>query len=241
VGLLVGVAAVLAVAAFGGWWFFIRDDAPPEASIDDAAATLDDAGSGDAPAAEDGAPATFEGTWVVDSSIGSFDDFSGTFAGYRIQEEVATVGTSIAVGRTPQVTGTMTVTTDAVSAVDVEVDLTTLESDNNNRDRALASQGIEYEQFPTATFALTSPISLPAGLAEGRRVSTTATGDLTLHGVTNEVTLDVEAELRGDTAVVVGNAAVLLSDYSIDPPAGFSVLSIENEGTFEFQLFFTRQ
>jgi hypothetical protein len=33
---------------------------------------------------------------------------------------------------------------------------------------------------------------------------------------------------------------VLLGDYDIDPPTGFSVLSIDDEGLFEFQLFFSR-
>jgi hypothetical protein len=31
-----------------------------------------------------------------------------------------------------------------------------------------------------------------------------------------------------------------LADYGIDPPTGFSVLSISDDGTFEFQLFFAR-
>ena len=44
----------------------------------------------------------------------------------------------------------------------------------------------------------------------------------------------------------IGNQAgteaspVVLGDYGIDPPTGFSVLSIADQGTFELQLFFTR-
>lgn len=229
--------AVVAVAVVGvaGWWFLIRDDAPSEADIDTASETLSEADGAGAPSGDG-----VEGEWTVDPSIGSFDDFSGTWAGYRVDEELAGVGTNTAVGRTPDVTGTMTVEGDEVTAVDVEVDLTTLKSDNGTRDGALQSRGLESGTFPTASFTLTSPLALPDGVAAGERVTAQATGELTIHGVANEVTLEVEAELSDGAAAVVGQAPVVLADFDIEPPTGFSVLSIKDEGTFEFQLFFTR-
>ncbi len=234
-GVIAAAVVVVAVAGFAGWWFLIRDDAPSEADIGTAGETLAEADGEGAPSGDGVA-----GEWTMDPSIGSFDDFSGTWAGYRFDEELAGVGTNTAVGRTPDVTGTMTVEGDEVRAVDIEVDLTTLTSDNGTRDGALRSRGLESDTFPTATFTLTSPLALPDGVASGERVTAQATGDLTIHGVTNEVTLDVEAELSDGTAAVVGRAPVVLADFGIEAPTGFSVLSIEDEGTFEFQLFFTR-
>ena len=232
-GIITGiVVVVIAVAAFAGWWFLIRDDAPSEADIATAAEGLDDSG---------GATGDVEGDWGVDPSVGSFDDFSSTWAGYRFEEELASIGTNTAVGRTPDVTGTMSVAGDEVTAVDIEVDLTTLQSDSGTRDGALRSRGLESDEFPSATFSLTEPIALPAGAADGERVSTEATGDLTIHGTTRSVTLTVEAELSGDSAVVVGQAPVVLQDHGIEPPTGFSVLSIDDEGTFEFQIFFSKE
>jgi hypothetical protein len=64
-----GAVVVLGVAALAGWWFLVRDDAPPEADIDAAGETLDEAatpGSGDA-SSDTGA----DGTWSVDRSVGS--------------------------------------------------------------------------------------------------------------------------------------------------------------------------
>ncbi len=235
-GIVAGVAVlVVAVAGFAGWWFLIRDDAPPEADISTAGETLDEASGGQAAGA-----AGIEGDWTVDTSVGSFDDFTGTWAGYRFEEELASIGSNTAVGRTPDVTGTMTVAGDEVTAVDVEVDLTTLQSDSGTRDSALGSRGLESDQFPTATFSLTEPLALPAGAADGERVSTEATGDLTIHGVTQSVTLSVDAELSGTTAAVVGQAPVTLADFDIEAPTGFSVLSIKDQGTFEFQIFFSK-
>ncbi|MFP3901194.1 MAG: YceI family protein [Acidimicrobiia bacterium] len=234
--LLVSVAVLLVVAGVAGWWFLIRDDAPSEADIAEAGETLESGdGSGD-----DGTSGGLDGTWTVDGSIGSFDDFSGTWAGYRAREELASIGANTAVGRTPDVTGSMEVDGDTVTSVEVEVDLTTLESDEGLRDRALASRGLEHDRFPTATFTLAEPLTVPEGIDSGEQVGTTATGALTLHGVTRDVTVDVEAQLDGDRAAVVGSAPIRLGDFDIEPPSGLSVLSVEDDATFEFQIFFTR-
>lgn len=143
-------------------------------------------------------------------------------------------------GRTPDVTGSIEVAGDAVTGVEVEVDLTTLQSDDGRRDRALASRGLEHERFPTATFALAEPLELADGVESGERVSTTAAGALTLHGVTRDVTVDIDAQLDGERAAVVGSAPIRLADFDIDPPTGLSVLSVDDDGVFEFQIFFTR-
>ena len=241
----VAVVAVVALAGFAGWWFLIRDDAPPEADIATAGETLDEAGGeasgGAGGAGDEGGDAGVEGEWTVDTSLGSFDDFTGTYAGYRFDEELAGVGANTAVGRTPDVSGTMTGAGDQVAAADIEVDLRTLESDNGTRDSALRSRGLETDRFPTATFSLTGPLTLPAGVLDGERASVDATGDLTVHGVTREVTVVLEVELSGTAAAVVGQAPVVLGDFDIDPPTGFSVLSIDEQGLFEFQIFFTRR
>jgi polyisoprenoid-binding protein YceI len=239
IGIIAAIAAVVVVVAgFAGWYFLIRDDAPEEANIEAAGDTLDEATGSDtteAPAADG-----VDGGWAVDTSLGSFDDFSGTWAGYRVEEELAGIGSATAVGRTPDVSGSMTVSGGEVTAVDVEVDMTTLQSDNSQRDGQLGSRGLESDSFPTATFSLTEPIALPDGAAADGPVTVQATGDLTIHGVTREVTIDLEAEVTDASAAVVGQAPVKLTDFDIEAPTGFRVLSIQDDATFEFQIFFTR-
>lgn len=243
VGMIAGLAiVVLAAAAFAGWWFIIRDDAPEKASIDAAGQTLAESDSGTTATTATGASADdVNGTWQVDKSVGDFSDFSGTWAGYRVQEQLSGLGSNTAVGRTPDVTGTMTVEGNKVTGVDVNADLTSLQSDSGARDAALHSRGLQTDQFPKATFKLTDPVAIPAAVTDGKKASTTAQGELTVHGVTKPVTVKIETTLQGGKAAVVGNAPITLTDFGIEPPTGFRVLSIKDDGTFEFQIFFAKQ
>lgn len=217
------VVVVLGVAAFAGWWFFLRDDAPPEASL----VTRDSTTPVDPSATADGA-------WTVQQG-------EEVFAGYRVTELFA--GETIkktAVGRSPAVTGTMTVEGASIPSATIEVDMTKLTSDQSRRDNRIKSDGIQTDQFPTATFALTQPVTLPASPEVGTPVEVSAVGDLTLHGVTKSVTVPLQARWNGDTIDVAGQAAVVFTDYAINPPSVGGFVSVDGEGTFEFQLTFVR-
>src|SRR4051812_6188101 len=98
---------IVAIAVLGVWYFVFRDDAPPAVTLDSAAETLHDRTPNST--GSDVQPSTngLDGTWTVDDSIGSFTDFTGSFAGFRVQEQLAGVGAKTAVGRTPDVTGGM--------------------------------------------------------------------------------------------------------------------------------------
>ena len=74
----------------------------------------------------------------------------------------------------------------------------------------------------------------------GRRITVGATGDLTIRGVTKSVTIDLPAQLQGGVLVVVGSAPVALADYGVTAPTAPVVASVEDEGIFEFQLYFRR-
>ena len=102
-----------------------------------------------------------------------------------------------------------------------------------------STAGIETGTFPTATFTLTSPIELGTIPADGQEIDVTATGNLTLHGVTKPVQLALKARLSGSIIEVAGSTPIVFSDYNIQKPNSFAVLSIADQGTMELQLFFT--
>jgi polyisoprenoid-binding protein YceI len=234
----VGIAAV---AVFGVWYFVFRDDAPPAVSLDSASETLDSRSTSTTTGSSSGSSANgLDGTWTVDDSIGSFTDFSGSFAGFRVQEQLAGVGAKTAVGRTPDVTGGMTIEGTTIPKASFEVDMTTLTTDDARRDGAIRMQAIETGRFPTATFVLAQPITLPSIPAEGETITVEATGNLTLHGVTKSVTIPLQAQRKGDAIAVVGSLEIPFADYSINKPSAAAVLSVDDHGVMEIQLFLTR-
>ena len=88
------------------------------------------------------------------------------------------------------------------------------------------------------TFKLTSPITISDVPAAGTSVKQSITGELTLHGVTKTITMDVEGVIQDGKLVVVGSTDIAFADYNIGKPQGASVLSIADNGTMELQLIF---
>lgn len=236
---LLGAALLLALAAggaYGAWYVFLRPGGP--AAVDASQVALPSIAA-TAPASGVSDPG-IEGDWTVDTSVGSFSDFTSSYVGYRVQETLAGVGGQTAVGRTPDVSGSLTIEGTSVTAVQVTADLTTLQSDDDRRDGQLRRQAIETGTFPTATFELTAPIELPDNAASGEVFAASATGNLTLHGVTREVQVPIQARLENGVIVLTGSIEIVFADYQIDPPTSFAVLSVDDHGVMELQLFLTR-
>jgi len=259
-GLLIGggvaAVAVIAVAIFLVYWFVIRDDSPPAVDLQEAVSTVQDdttpeatpAPSPEATATEaaaaatatttpapqaEAAPGGVDGTWTLAEQEESF-------VGYRVEEELATIGYKEAVGRSPTIEATITIAGGQLTGVTVTADLRDLESDDSRRDGALRNQALESNRFPTATFELTEPIAVPDGLAAGDAIAVEANGTLTLHGVTRAVTIPLEAEMANGVLVVVGSLPIVFADYDIARPRSPILVSIEDNGVMELQLFLVR-
>ena len=218
---LVVVAAVLVVGAVVFYLVVLRDDPPDRLTLSP---------ESEEPATS-GGPETPEGSWVVRTG----DD---TVVGYRVRENLAGIDQEAA-GRTNDVQGTLTVEGDTtISAAEVTAGLQSLESDEDRRDNAIRTRGLETERFPEATFRLTQPAELPSSPARGQDLSATVTGELTLHGVTKAVEVPVQARWDGGTIEVVGSIPIVMADYDIDPPNVGGFVSVEDEGEIELQLTF---
>jgi len=229
-GWLAAAAAVLVLALAGGGYLLLtrNSDAPAPAALDTASATtattvLD---------AAQPATGTPDGAWQV-------RDDGSSFVGYRVRERLANLSSaSEAVGRSTQVTGSMQVAGDQVESVRVEADLRGLQSDEGRRDNAIRQRGLESERFPTAVFELAEPIRLDQEPVSGRQVNGQGKGRLTVHGVTREVSADLQGRWDGSTIQVAGRIPVRMSDFQIQPPQFGPVLSIEDSLTVEFRLTF---
>jgi polyisoprenoid-binding protein YceI len=180
------------------------------------------------------------GTYRVDREAVAydFDAGTGTFVGFRIDEELSTVGATTAVGRTPEVDGTVVLDgTELVEAL-VTADLTVLRTDISQRDNRVQG-ALDTGTHPTTTFELTEPVDLGAIPPVGEPVSVMAVGQLTLHGVTRPVTVPLDAVvLSGVSALLVtGSFEIALADYDIVAPSAPIVVSVADTGTVELQLY----
>jgi polyisoprenoid-binding protein YceI len=240
---LIGVVGAIVLVAAGGIWWLLRDDAPAEVSLAAAVESVAGADSGgDATASgSTGAVDGIEGSWVVDTETGEFDyeSATGTFAGFRIEEELASIGSTTAVGRTGDVTGSITIDGTTLTAASFEVDMTTITTNESGRDDRV-QEALETAANPTGSFTLTDPVELGDGAASGEPVAVTAAGDLTIHGVTRQVAIPLEAQLVDDTVVVTGSLDITFSDFDVDVPDSQVVVSVKDHGVMEVQLLLTR-
>jgi polyisoprenoid-binding protein YceI len=217
----------------------------PATPADDAtepSAATEDTTPAETPAAEDPAVGgDLSGTWNVDTTIGefSYQDSTGTFVGFRVAEELAGIGAVDAVGRTPVVSGTLTLDGSTLTAVSIEADMSAITTDDSRRDDKVW-EALDTATHPTATFVMGAPVDLGEAATAGEPVTVEAAGELTIKGVTQSVTFPLEAQYVGDTIVVVGQLEVVFADYGVSVPTAPIVLSAEDSGPIELQLFFTR-
>jgi polyisoprenoid-binding protein YceI len=181
------------------------------------------------PATSTPGTSALEGTWHV-------SDQGESFVGYRVREELARVGFQTAVGRTSAVTGSLTHDGQSITAVSLVADMTQLVSDDVRRENHLKGQSLQTTLYPTSMFVLTKPIPVGDSVVEGIRLSVTAIGDLTIHGVTQRVAIPMQGQLTGALLVVVGSLEIQFADYDIGEPNSGLVLSVEDHGVMEFQL-----
>ncbi len=218
---LVAITVVVVAVVGVGAWYVFGDSAPAKPKLD-TSKPIDTSG-----------PATPAGNWKVQQG-------NQVYAGYRMTEVFAgDVIHKEAVGRSPAVSGTMTIVPGQVTAVAVTAQMQQLTSDRLPRDNYIHTHAIESDRYPTATFVLTKPITLPVPTVKGQTLHLSATGNLTLHGVTRTISAPLEARWTGAEIDVVSEKSIpiVLADYKIDPP-DTGVVKVDNHGYLELSLTF---
>ncbi len=230
---LLGAAAALAAVGVGGPYAYIHYiEGKPPAKLTLSTQTTTTPGTGQTdPAPAAAAPTTpipVDGTWNI---------ATGSVAGYRIKETLFGQSTT-AVGRTNTITGSITIAGIQVTAGQFSVDMTTVKSDQSQRDAQFQGRIMNTATYPTATFTLTRPINLGTTPTAGTTTNHTATGNLTLHGTTKSVTFTIQARQTNATLAVSGSIPVVFSDYSISNPSA-GPATTASDGTLEFLLNFS--
>jgi polyisoprenoid-binding protein YceI len=114
----------------------------------------------------------------------------------------------------------------------ITFDLTTLASDENQRDSFIKQDTLQVRQFPVAEFVPTKTTGLTLPLAVSGTFTFTLTGNMTIKGKTKEVTFDVTAKRDGGdlTATATANPSWKFGDFGMTAPSvPFRVLSVTDE------------
>lgn len=214
---LLGAVVLVALLAVGGPFVYARYIAP----------------EAPAPLSVSAPPTAAPATAPVAALAPAYAVAPGSQAGYRVGELL--YGQRVdAVGRTPDVTGSVRLAGTRVTAGEITVDVRTVASDQSRRDDYFTDNIMQTARYPNAVFTLTQPVDLGAEFAAGNRRTADATGTLTVKDVTREVTFPLTALRSGDTIDVSGSVPVTFTDFGIEPPNFGDVVKVDPTGEVEF-------
>lgn len=221
--IVAAVVLVLPVIGFLVYVNFIEDDPPPRLAFENSPTST--VGTGDTPIT----PIELDGSWEV---------ATGSEAGYRVEEVLFGRDTE-AVGRTTKVTGALRIDDQTVEEASFTVDMTSVESSEDRRDRQFHERIMDTGTFPTATFVLTDPVEIGSVPTGGEQVTVSVKGDFAIHGLTRSVTFDLSARRNGSAFEVQGRVPVVFADFDI-PDASFGPATVKDHGEIEFLLKFEK-
>ena len=159
-------------------------------------------------------------------------------ARYRVQEELAQVGQTEAVGETQAIIGQLAFDEGGVplACSRFDVDLRTLQSDEARRDNYLYQNTLKAETYPLATFVLRAVEGMDAPLAEGEEATVRLIGDLTLKDVTKLVAWEADVTLAEGALTGAAATEFEMPDFSIEPPSVPMLLSLDETIRLEIDL-----
>jgi len=226
----VAISIVVVVGlVYGGILMYTKVINPPEDKLneDDLSAIVSD--SSTAPSSTPTPDAGITGTWLATSE---------STVGYRVKEVLGGVDTE-GVGRTNQVNGSLTIQDTTLLSTVFEIDVASIKSDSSKRDSQFSGNIMDTATYPTATFRLLTPIELGSIPADDQNITATAQGELTMHGVTQQVSFEVTAKIANGIIGVLGSIDITFADYGIANPSN-AFVTTGDTGLLEFVLAFQK-
>jgi polyisoprenoid-binding protein YceI len=168
----------------------------------------------------------------------------GTKASFRVREQLAGFDLpNDAVGTTEAVSGSLVIAADGTidpTVSKLSVDLTTLKSDQSMRDNYIRGRTLETEKFPRAEFVPRRAQGLPVPLSTSGKAAFQLIGDMTVHGVTREITWAVTGTLAADKVTGQATTTFPFSTFEMAIPKVARVLSLEDKIQLELDFALTR-
>jgi polyisoprenoid-binding protein YceI len=171
-----------------------------------------------------GAIATTSSSPVPSTGLSTFQIVpSQTTASYSVYEDliIQNKPNNDAIGTTHSVQGSFKIktgTSPLVTAMNITVDLRTLQTDSRMRDNYVRRNALQTDTYPYATFVSVSTQGLPATYTDGQTVHYQLIGNLTMHGKTNKEVFDVQGKVVGNTVTGTATSTIYMTDFDIQPP-----------------------
>ncbi len=179
--------------------------------------------------------ATAATTPIPSTGLGTFQIVPAqTTASYSVYENLIFQNKphNDAVGTTHSVQGSFKIRTAAsplVAAMNITIDLRTLQSDSQRRDNYVQQHTLQTDTYPYATFISVSTQGLPASYSDGQTVHFQLTGNLTMHGKTNKEVFDVQGKVVGNTITGTATSTIYMTDFGIQPPNLANIAIAQNK------------
>jgi polyisoprenoid-binding protein YceI len=170
-----------------------------------------------------------------------FEMTEGTVARYKVREQLAGISfPSDAVGTTTAVTGTIVLNPDGTiddKQSKIVVDLKSLKSDQAMRDGYVQGRTLETEKFPTLEFVAkrTVDLKMPLPSAPPAQAGFKLVGDMTLHGVTKEVTWNVVSTFANDSIGGRATTTLTFAEFGMTKPSLARLMSVEDKIDLEIE------
>ena len=171
-------------------------------------------------------PTVTSGTWTISDT---------SKATVRVREQLVGVNLPsdailVAIGAT----GAFLLKDDGTFSSDSKItfDLTTLASDQRDRDNFVKMDTLQTRQFPKAEFVPTKTTGLVLPMPASGEFTFKLTGQITIHGKTKDVTFDVVATRSGNDLTATATAAPTwkFGDFGMSAPSvPFRVVSVVDE------------
>jgi polyisoprenoid-binding protein YceI len=177
------------------------------------------------------------GTWTVSDTSKATVRVREQLVGVNLPSDAVLVATGAS--------GTFALQEDGTFSSDSKIsfDLTTLASDNRNRDDFIKGDTLQTRQFPKAELVPTRTTGLTLPMPAGGEFTFRLTGQMTIRGKTREVTFDVQAKRAGNELTATATAAPSwkFADFGMTAPSvPFRVVSIVDELRVVVDLVATR-
>ncbi len=159
---------------------------------------------------------------------------SQTTASYSVYEDLIFQNkpNNDAVGTTHSVQGSFKIRTGnspLVAAMNIQVDLRTLQTDSTMRDNYVRRNTLQTDTYPYATFVSVSTQGLPSSYSNGQTVHFQLIGNLTMHGKTNKEVFDVQGKVDGNTITGTATSTIYMTDFGIQPPNLANIAIAQNK------------